>query len=59
MRITFITGFVAGLALGTAVMIALSTNPYKRGQVDALTGKIKYHLVTNIDSTKTWEDIKP
>lgn len=28
---------------------------YKQGQIDALTGKIKYELRTNADSTKTWE----
>lgn len=28
---------------------------YKKGQIDALTGKIKYRLITNNDSTKTWE----
>lgn len=31
---------------------------YKRGQVDALTGKVKYELVVNADSTKTWEEVK-
>ena len=27
---------------------------YKNGQVDALTGRIKYELVTNSDSSKSW-----
>lgn len=31
---------------------------YKRGQIDALTGKVRYVLVTNADSTKTWEEKK-
>lgn len=31
---------------------------YKQGQIDALSGKIKFHLVKKIDSTKTWEEIK-
>jgi len=31
---------------------------YKQGQIDAMTGKIKYHLVVQPDSTKTWEKIK-
>lgn len=28
---------------------------YKRGQIDALTGKVKYERVTHPDSTVTWE----
>jgi len=30
---------------------------YKKGQIDALTGKVKYELVTP-DKTSTWERIK-
>lgn len=30
---------------------------YKKGQIDALTGRIKYELVTKPDSTKVWEKI--
>ena len=29
----------------------------KQGQIEALTGKVRYELVTNPDSTKTWEKI--
>ena len=32
---------------------------YERGQIDALTGNIKYEIVTHSDSTRTWEEIKP
>jgi len=38
-----------------AVIDIADGNEYKKGQIDALTGKIKYHLVVNSDSTKTWE----
>ncbi len=31
---------------------------YKQGQVDVLTGKVKYELITHDDSTKTWEKIE-
>lgn len=31
---------------------------YRKGQVDALTGKIYYELVIHPDSTKTWEFIE-
>lgn len=30
---------------------------YKNGQIDAMTGKIQYHLIVNSDSTKEWEKI--
>jgi len=29
---------------------------YRSGQIDALTGNIKYQLVTKPDSTKVWEE---
>lgn len=31
---------------------------YKDGQVDALTGKIKYHKVENEDKELVWEEIE-
>lgn len=31
---------------------------YKKGQIDALTGKVKFKLITNPDSTKTWVEIE-
>lgn len=30
---------------------------YYKGQVHALTGNVKYELVVNPDSTRTWETI--
>lgn len=29
---------------------------YKQGQIDALSGKVKYKLVVYPDSTRTWEE---
>lgn len=57
-------GEVGGVAGGVTLLmcsllfLALSEYLYKNGQVDALTGKVKYELVTNADSTKTWEQKK-
>uniref|UniRef100_A0A6M3IU41 Uncharacterized protein n=1 Tax=viral metagenome TaxID=1070528 RepID=A0A6M3IU41_9ZZZZ len=31
---------------------------YKYGQVDSLTGKVKYELVEHLDKTKEWKKIK-
>ena len=30
---------------------------YKRGQIDALTGNQKYHLITNPDKTVEWKEL--
>jgi tryptophan-rich sensory protein len=38
--------------------LVLYEDSYKQGQIDALTGTIKYELVTQSDSTKTWERVK-
>ena len=44
------------------VVIVLIADPigmgYKKGQIDAQTGKVKYHLVTEPDSTRTWQEVK-
>jgi hypothetical protein len=31
---------------------------YAKGQIDALTGNVHYHLVAKPDSSKVWERIK-
>ena len=31
---------------------------YRLGQLDAIRGKIKYHLVTREDSSRTWQEIE-
>ena len=30
---------------------------YRQGQIDALTGTVKYELVTQADSTKMWQEV--
>ncbi len=32
-------------------------NGYEKGQIDALTGNVKYELVTQPDSTRVWVEI--
>jgi hypothetical protein len=54
---SFVVPFIM-LALSLFVTLANSEREYKQGQIDALTNKIKYELVTNADSTKTWKEIK-
>jgi len=49
----FMIGIVVTLLIFKYVM-----DPYKQGQVDALTGNVKYELVTQDDSTKVWKEIK-
>ena len=44
--------FIAGLLIGVFTM---GTLEYKRGQIHALTGNIKYELITLSDSTKVWK----
>lgn len=45
--VSLIGGYFTGSGIG-----------YRDGQIDALTGNIKYELVTQPDSTRTWEEIK-
>lgn len=60
-----ISSFFIGLFIGMILlMIIFSTcngvtilKDYKRGQIDALTGKIKYELVPMPDSTTQWKKI--
>lgn len=46
------------LMVTLAILTLVEARAYKVGQVDALTGKVKYELVVNADSTKTWEEVK-
>ena len=52
-------GVTSGMLLAIIMMLILGTpdSRYKDGQVDALTGKVKYELVVQDDSTRTWESI--
>jgi hypothetical protein len=57
----FLCGVVTGIVLGIillGVIVNIAGTTYEDGQIDALTGNVKYHLVINPDSTKTWESIK-
>lgn len=55
--------FIMGIVLGIFLFVMLAMSPivdsyYKQGQIDALSGHIKYELITNSDSTKTWRKEK-
>lgn len=55
----FMPGFLLGILLGILVCIYSTAGvEYKLGQIDALTGKIKYELVQHDDKTVSWEEIK-
>jgi hypothetical protein len=49
--------FMIGIVV-TLLIFKYVADPYKQGQVDALTGNVKYELVTQDDSTKVWKEIK-
>ena len=50
----------AGFALGvifTIIIALLTGSTYQEGQIDCINGNIKYELVVQPDSSKTWEPI--
>lgn len=53
--------FCAGIWCGAVLLAILSfawpevTTEYKAGQVDAINGKIIYHIVSQPDGTTRWE----
>ena len=49
----FIIGTVAGITLLTAIIVFTGTT-YKDGQIDAMTNRASYKLITLPDSTKEW-----
>lgn len=53
-------GFMIGMVVTLLIIMVIycGMDPYKQGQVDALTGNVKYELVTQDDSTKVWKEIK-
>jgi len=56
--INTIFGMIIGMILITVLIVFVWDIPeckYRKGQIDALTNKIEYHLVINEDSTRTWE----
>ena len=56
-----VKSLIFGLCFGMLCMLmaVVIVDPYKRGQIDALTGNIKYSLVEHKDGTKSWERTKP
>jgi len=53
--VAFFLGAVCGSLL-LASLLAVTHSTYKYGQIDAINGNIKYHLVTQ--DTGEWEEIK-
>lgn len=53
----FSRGFVVGVIVITALFMLLLfvTNPYRKGQIEALTGDVRYELVVQPDSSKIWK----
>ena len=48
-----IVGIIVGAMLAVASFY-VTKSTYKQGQIDALTGKVKYRLITLPDSTSQW-----
>jgi len=54
-----ILAFLAGVLVGWISLVDPAVDVgYKRGQIDAITGNIKYELVVHPDKTTTWEEKK-
>ena len=49
---------IAGIWLLVFGVSGLLEDHYKEGQVDALTGNARYHLVTNELNEVSWEETK-
>ncbi len=56
--VAFLGGFIIGAILIGILAISLTWNNYKIGQINALTGKIDYKLMTKSDSSRIWVKIK-
>lgn len=55
---SFMEGFGIGLLLySILISFIIGPNIYKRGQIDAISGKIKYKLVEQEDKSIKWERI--
>jgi hypothetical protein len=56
----FAAGIWVGLVFAWAIntMWPESSNEYKKGQIDALNGKISFELKVQEDKTTRWERIK-
>ena len=57
--ITVILVFIVVVLISMLIGGAFDTaGKYKQGQIDALTGKVKYELVAQPDSTRIWKSIE-
>jgi len=54
MLMALVAGVLIGIFGGVFLMI-IRHNTYRDGQIDALNGIVKYELVVQPDSTRTWE----
>lgn len=55
---TYVFGMILLFGAVVGIPTASHYEAYKSGQVDALTGKVKYELVTESDSTRVWKEIR-
>ena len=61
-----LTAGIVGIVVGLVSGVVSESNGhsrghnrgYRAGQIDALTGTVKYELVTYPDSTRAWEEIE-
>ncbi len=53
----FVYGFAVAGLLGLAAVIAHGASEYRRGQIDAINGVVKYELHAHDDGTTSWEVI--
>ena len=51
-------GMILGLGLGVLIMAFILGGSYKKGQIDAINGKIYYELVKQSNNTIKWEKIE-
>jgi len=49
-------GIIIGI-IATFMFLGAIDMHYRDGQIDAMTGKIRYRLVINPDSTRGWESM--
>jgi hypothetical protein len=52
-----IVGCVISLMVIVCTIIIKENDGYRKGQIDAINGKIKYRLEKNSDSTTEWKEI--
>ena len=59
MKELLIVVMIIMFCLGLVFMgVTIHDTGYKNGQIDALTGKVKYELVEYPNKTKSWVEIK-